>query len=447
MPPLKKKKAATDKAVPIPDFYRATRSGRVRQEPARSTESVSGGSRRRAGASVNEDTQCTDTVNPDEPNGNDDSEAEASNHETGEGSNPTGLEAPAAKKRGLSKGYEIMKRTETGGKIDGIYVMENGQSFVGPNESLLKTELGVVTRLMAPIRKYYWSKLTEADKHPLFKKLEDEFDIDTAGADARKIMEKRMKKRFINYKYAMHAHYLKDPQTARTDPPVDMNIEDWHMLKRSQINKANKSKQVYAHTSGAKSLDQRIYELEKKKKQKQQEEQPTQEERETDMEDVDTVEEEPIDLLLYAKRYQRADGSWVSEEPQKNYLEMQSMWIEAKAEGKPISGRDIVEKVLKKKVKYGPKENPRSAKELQLQAELEATRAEAERKAKEFAEKIQSQEEQLKSQAEKIQLQEEKLKSQEERFDTQVEEMNQMKAAQDKLQHQVLVIARQLPRK
>ncbi|CAL1370203.1 unnamed protein product [Linum trigynum] len=86
---------------------------------------------------------------------------------------------------------------------------------------------------------------------------------------------------------------------------------------------------------------------------------------------------------------------------------MHSMWIEAKAEGKPISGRDIVEKVLKKK----------------------------------------SQEELLKSQAEKIQLQEEKLKSQEERFDTQAEEMNQMKAAQDKLQHQVLVIARQLPRK
>ncbi|CAL1395761.1 unnamed protein product [Linum trigynum] len=73
------------------------------------------------------------------------------------------------------------------------------------------------------------------------------------------------------------------------------------------------------------------------------------------MEDTDTVEEEPVDLLLYAKRYQRADGSWVSEEPQKNYLEMQSIWIEAKAEGKPISGRDIVEKVLKKKLKYGPK--------------------------------------------------------------------------------------------
>ncbi|CAL1402049.1 unnamed protein product [Linum trigynum] len=173
MPPLKKKKAATEKEVPIPDFYRATRSGRVRPEHARSTESVSGGSGRRTGASVNEDAQRTDTVNPDEPNGNDDSEAEASNHETGEGSNPTGLEgAPAAKKRGLSKGYEIMKRTGTGGKIDGIYVLENGQSFVGPNESLLKTELGVVTRLMAPIRKYYWSKLTEADKHPLFKKLE-----------------------------------------------------------------------------------------------------------------------------------------------------------------------------------------------------------------------------------------------------------------------------------
>ncbi|CAL1393795.1 unnamed protein product [Linum trigynum] len=457
MPPLKKKKAAADKDVPIAEFYRATRSGRVRPEPARSTESVSGGNGHRTGATVNEDSQRTDTVHPEEPSGNDDSEEEASNHDNGEGSNPTGLEPPlATKKRGLSKGYEIMKRTGTGGKIDGIYVMENGQSFVGPNESLLKTELGVVTRLMAPIRKYYWSKLTEADKHPLFKKLEDEFDIDTVGQDARKIMEKRMKKRFINYKYAMHAHYLKDPEKARTDPPVDRNIEDWNLLcdhfesekfrKRSEINKVNKSKQVYAHTSGAKSLDQRIYELEKKKKQKQQE-QPTGEEQPTEMEDGETVEEEPLDMLLYAKRYQKADGSWVSEEPMKNYLEMQSLWIEAKAEGKPLSGREIVQTVLKKKLKYGPKENPRSAKEQQLQAELEAARAEAERKAKEFEEKIQSQEEQLKSQAEKIQLQEEKLQIQEERFETQEEVMNQMKAAQEKLQHQVLVIARQLPRK
>ncbi|CAL1354856.1 unnamed protein product [Linum trigynum] len=180
MPQLKKKKADADKGVPIPEFYWATRSGRVRPEPARSTESVSGRSGRQTGTTLNEDSQHTDTVHPEEPNGNDDSEAEASNHDNGEGSNPTGLEPPpATKKRGLSKGYEIMKRTGNGGKIDGIYVMENGQSFVVPNESLLKRELGVITRLMAPIRKYYWSKLTEADKHPLFKKLEDEFDIDT----------------------------------------------------------------------------------------------------------------------------------------------------------------------------------------------------------------------------------------------------------------------------
>ncbi|CAI0465135.1 unnamed protein product, partial [Linum tenue] len=36
-------------------------------------------------------------------------------------------------------------------------------------------------------------------------------------------------------------------------------------------------------------------------------------------------------------------------------LEMQSIWIEAKAEGKLVSSREIVQKVLKKKVKYGPK--------------------------------------------------------------------------------------------
>ncbi|CAL1371194.1 unnamed protein product [Linum trigynum] len=44
------------------------------------------------------------------------------------------------------------------------------------------------------------------------------------------------------------------------------------------------------------------------------------------------------------------DRKGISEEPRQNYLEMHSIWIEAKAEGKPVSGCEIVRKVLKKKV-------------------------------------------------------------------------------------------------
>ncbi|CAI0445970.1 unnamed protein product, partial [Linum tenue] len=120
------------------------------------------------------------------------------------------------KKRGITKGYEVMKRVQDGTKIGGIFLPENGQSFVGPNVNLLKTEIGVITRLMAPLRKYYWSELTEAEKQPLFAKLETEFDINSNDVAIKKILSSRMQKRFLNYKHHCNKHYNKDPLTARS---------------------------------------------------------------------------------------------------------------------------------------------------------------------------------------------------------------------------------------
>ncbi|CAL1379144.1 unnamed protein product [Linum trigynum] len=167
----------------------------------------------------------TETMHPMATNKNQDSKAEESSQEGMEGDLPTSVEGPnTTKTKGLFEGYEIMKITGTGAKMDGIFIMNNGKPFVGPNESLMNKGLSVVTRLMDSIRKYYYSKLTAVDKHPLFKKLEDKFDTDRTGQDTRTIIEQRMHKRFIDYKHQMHTHYLKDRKTARTNPHVDMNI-------------------------------------------------------------------------------------------------------------------------------------------------------------------------------------------------------------------------------
>ncbi|CAL1366293.1 unnamed protein product [Linum trigynum] len=74
---------------------------------------------------------------------------------------------------------------------------------------------------------------------------------------------------------------------------------------------------------------------------------------------------------------------------------MIAIHTQAKEDGKSLSGREIVEMVLKKKVKYGPKETVRSTREIQLEAELQEERAESERRTKEFEAKIQSQEEKI----------------------------------------------------
>ncbi|CAL1382552.1 unnamed protein product [Linum trigynum] len=112
-------------------------------------------------------------------------------------------------------------------------------------------------------------------------------------------------------------------------------------------------------------------------------------------EQVDEEDQEPTDITLYARTYKRNDGSWTSEEAKTNYEEMQAIQAHVKADGKTLSSRKIVEMVLKKKVKYGPKETSRTAREIQLEAGLEAERAESERRTKEFEEKIQGQEEKI----------------------------------------------------
>ncbi|CAL1370919.1 unnamed protein product [Linum trigynum] len=120
-------------------------------------------------------------------------------------------------KEGLTKGVQVMARTTRGSRIDGVFLQENTHTIVGPNQKLLNKEVGVVARMMAPIRKYYWTELTDEDKHPMFVKLECEFAFVSATKEVRKALDKKLHKRFLNYEYTCHKHYMEqeDPTKAR----------------------------------------------------------------------------------------------------------------------------------------------------------------------------------------------------------------------------------------
>ena len=76
------------------------------------------------------------------------------------------------KGRGIARGLEVKKRMKEGGKIDGVHITEGKYLPVGPAEKIFKMEIGVLTRMLAPLRKFYWKDVTDSEKLPIFTQLE-----------------------------------------------------------------------------------------------------------------------------------------------------------------------------------------------------------------------------------------------------------------------------------
>lgn len=81
--------------------------------------------------------------------------------------------APVVKRgRGVARGCEVKRRFKTGGKIKGVIFDEDKWLPVGPAEKIFKMEIGILTRLLAPLHVFYWKCVTAAQKAPLFERLE-----------------------------------------------------------------------------------------------------------------------------------------------------------------------------------------------------------------------------------------------------------------------------------
>ena len=65
-----------------------------------------------------------------------------------------------------------MKRLKEGTKIGGVIIPKDKKLPIGSTEKIFKMEIGIVTRLLAPVRVFYWSEMTKELKEPLFTKLQ-----------------------------------------------------------------------------------------------------------------------------------------------------------------------------------------------------------------------------------------------------------------------------------
>ncbi|CAL1355117.1 unnamed protein product [Linum trigynum] len=158
-------------------------------------------------------------------------------------------------------------------------------------------------------------------KQTLFAKLESEFDISMTNGAMRLAVDYSLSKRFINFKYHCHKHYLALGADARQTPPENVKMEEWIKLcehfesdrfkRQSAANKRNKSMQTFAHTTGGKSCNQRMYEMETT------DEASNEADAKNNDNESDEAEVEPKEIRVYADTHKRKNGTWVNEEPQK----------------------------------------------------------------------------------------------------------------------------------
>ena len=74
---------------------------------------------------------------------------------------------PKKNGRGKGRGFEVKKMTKDGSKIGGIVIAKTNRLPIGPSEKIFKMEIGIVTRLMAPLGKLYWSQISAEQKEAL----------------------------------------------------------------------------------------------------------------------------------------------------------------------------------------------------------------------------------------------------------------------------------------
>ncbi|XP_055962323.1 uncharacterized protein LOC126687687 [Mercurialis annua] len=266
--------------------------------------------------------------------------------------------------RGKGRGFEVKRRTKDGSKIGGVLIAKRHNLPVGPSEKMFKMEIGVLTRLMAPLGVFYWSDVTDANKEAMITKIQSEFEVDLSDLHVKEVVYKMM---------------------AEKHPPEDVKVDDWKKLcehfhgheqfkVQSAANVLNRRKLTVNHTSGSKSYCQRLYEIET----------------------TEDIDEQTPEMRLYSEAHRKKDGSWIHPQAEEKYKQMEVLRSQAFEEGAEIDGKKILEKVLDKPkfgyargLGYGTK--PTTSRELEFEARLLAEKSESEKRANGLNDQIQGQ--------------------------------------------------------
>jgi hypothetical protein len=291
------------------------------------------------------------------------------------------------KGRGVARGFDVKRRLKTGGKIKGVIFDEDKWLPVGPAEKVFKMELGIITRLLAPLNVFYWKRMTVAQKAPLFERLESEFEVKFEDQHTRTVVDSIMAMRFRQFKHRCHLHYKKfSTEEAPQHPPTDVEPVDWIRLcehfetegfkKKSDAGVKNRKDLEVNHTSGSKSFIQRLYEMENLAK---------------NSEENSETREEPSQLKLYKDTHLKKDGNWVHARARENHEKMDMLKNQPVQDGNKLTEDEIREKILKTKTGYsrglGYGVKPPKGTSLGASARIQAQRVEEADKRAEEADK------------------------------------------------------------
>ncbi|WCJ18635.1 hypothetical protein M5689_000969 [Euphorbia peplus] len=180
---------------------------------------------------------------------------------------------------------------------------------------------------------------------------------------------------------------------------------------QSIANTENRKNLEVSHTSGGKSYCQRIYELEQKQNVDHEADDGNMEENQ------EGNKNEPIEMKLYFDTHHKKDGTWTHPKAEENYEQMKTIFAQAIEDGIEMTGRQILEKVLKPKSGYirglGHGVKPRN-KVSELQSLLHAERLQSEKQVSDLTKRIGTQDEQIRAQnitIDKLTQSQEELKS------------------------------------
>ncbi|KAL2483376.1 uncharacterized protein Fot_44820 [Forsythia ovata] len=165
------------------------------------------------------------------------------------------------KRRGPTQGFQtahIVKVTQQ--KLEVIIEKEDMRA-TGPNAPRFANEIGAAVRQYAPLNKIWWKDVTDAEKSPMYYRLERPW--------IKEVIENDMPIRFKEFRYELHEYYetlIDLPMAERKAKKYDqvLNQDYWDFLcdyweseafkKKSKRNATNRSKLTHGHCSGSRSF-------------------------------------------------------------------------------------------------------------------------------------------------------------------------------------------------
>ncbi|KAL2515300.1 Uncharacterized protein Fot_29271 [Forsythia ovata] len=174
------------------------------------------------------------------------------------------------KRRGPTQGFQtahIVKVTQQ--KLE-VIIEKKDMRATGPNAPRFANEIGAAVRQYAPLNKIWWKDVTDAEKSPMYSRLENVFVLDYDKRPwIKEVIENDMPIRFKEFRYELHEYY----ETLIDLPMAEMkakkhdqvlNQDYWDFLcdywesqafkKKSKRNATNRAKLTHGHCSGSRSF-------------------------------------------------------------------------------------------------------------------------------------------------------------------------------------------------